>query len=805
MKLLSMFCMLLFATAASAQTTELANCPGQTTVTFFGENIFAVQVPSATMYEWTFTNTATSAQTVNFTTWHSNKLSDAGLFDLNATYDVTIRAEVSGVYGAAGSSCQVVSPAGVAATQLAAPLCDSPTPLASFSTTILCANVGGATEYEFEFTNTSTNTVTTYTNTFKSAKLSLAGLFDLNTTYSVRVRAKVGTAQGAYGTTCTIVSPGTQPSTSLRTCGLVLNTFTGNIKAFTVAGATSYKFDFYTFGTTTLAASVTESVNQTTLSNAGLLLPNEQYDVEVSVILGTGSTFTTPGASCTVLSPAIVQYTSLGASCGFQAINFSDVFNCSPVTGATQYEFEFTDITNGSPTVSATSATTAMDLTTAGITTNNATYSVKVKATVNGVVGLYGLACNVKSPKTITLPSLVHCNVTLATYVSNIATYQVPGATSYRYRFTNTTPSVPNPITIFDSTYHIINLNSVGLLDAGTTYDVEISALLSGNYTSYGAICQVTSPALSSSVYSTTLSTISCGATLPLVTTKFATYPIIGATSYDFEMTNTSTNTVTVISKNWHVTTLGQLGLTDIGAVYSVRTRATVNGIVGPYSTSPCIITGPTTVPTTSLNYTCNSVIPGYSTWFPAHDVPGASEYTFHFTNTATLATFTVISVTRNMSLTIAGISDVSTTFDVKVKAKLGSTYGVYGSVCSVTTPSFSPMVLNDNNNTYVNVTSSTKSGAVATTTTTENQLDAVAIEFNAYPNPATNFVNVTTTTPNYTVTIFSTDGKAVYQSSIENNSSKINLDKFTTGIYIIAVANSEGSIMETKRLSVIK
>ncbi len=786
---------------ATAQTTELADCPTATPANF-GTNILCSSVVGATLYEWTFTPTGGGAATVHVTNWHSIKLADAGLNTLGVTYDVSIRNNSTGAFGAAGLTCQVVAPAGVGATSISSAFCGGAPPLPQFFTNIPCASVPGATEYEFEITDPSNN-VTMYTNTSNGMRLSSAGLYDVNTLYSIRVRAKIGATAGAYSAVCTVTSPTNVPATALQTCGLVVTSFNQNIAAINVTGASQYKFEFYDIGTTNLVATTIETFRNTKLSTAGLFTPNQQYDVRVSVTMGSGTTFSAPGAICTVLSPSIVEYTSLGASCGFKASAFTDVFTCDAVAGATNYDFEFTDITNpGNPVLTASSATTSMDMATAGITANNTTYSVRVRATVNGVLGLYGLACNVFTPETVPIPNLVasDCGVTLTSYFEGITSTTSAGVVGWRFNFFNTTPGAPSPNTTFDKNHHTVSLGEVGLTDPGITYDVTVAVTLDGTtYTSFGTVCQVTSPAINSSAYNTGLTAANCGATMGSINQSFATNPVFGATNYDYEFENTTTNVVTVFSKGWHVTSLLEAGLDEIGASYNVRVRATVGGVVGAYSTT-CGITAPSTVPATQLVASlCNSSTPlaNYNSLISVDQVVGANEYTFEFTNPGTGASFQHVRTYKATTLNLAGISNPNTTYSVRVQARIGSTYGPFGATCTFVTPLVPPaMILNDNGAVANNVAESSSNSG--------NRLGE-DFEFTVFPNPASGVVNITSDIADYTLTIFSADGKVVHQVINQNNLSEVSLDDFSEGIYVVSIANNDRTLFETKKLSVIK
>ncbi len=131
------------------------------------------------------------------------------------------------------------------------------------------------------------------------------------------------------------------------------------------------------------------------------------------------------------------------------------------------------------------------------------TYFARVRVD-QGAVGLgddrFGGGCEIALQGDQTCTGLIDdaslptfsCGVTRA-FGSNdkIWTYQVPGATQYRFRFVNTASSYTR--TIVQSNYQcILNWQSLPLV-AGTTYDVSVEAYVSGAWKGYcGPVCQLT-------------------------------------------------------------------------------------------------------------------------------------------------------------------------------------------------------------------------------------------------------------------------------------------------------------------------
>lgn len=85
--------------------------------------------------------------------------------------------------------------------------------------------------------------------------------------------------------------------------------------------------------------------------------------------------------------------------------------------------------------------------------------------------------------------------------------------------------------------------------------------------------------------------------------------------------------------------------------------------------------------------------------------------------------------------------------------------------------------------------------------------LDELSIsEFNLYPNPATNFINISSeanTIIGSTVSIFTELGQNVYEAKIQNYSTQIDLRKFKKGFYILIVYNENTQMTTAKKLMV--
>ena len=144
----------------------------------------------------------------------------------------------------------------------------------------------------------------------------------------------------------------------------------------------------------------------------------------------------------------------------------------------------------------------------------------------------------------------------------------VAGATDYEFTFD---PQGVGATVVFERPYHTMTLAYASLYAFNAVYDVTIRAKVAGVYGAVGNVCTLTGP---TGVPATQVVAASCGNTLPNFSAPIYCNGVAGATSYEFEFKNTTTNVVTEDANPWIWNSLGNAGLFDIGATYEVRARA---------------------------------------------------------------------------------------------------------------------------------------------------------------------------------------------------------------------------------------
>jgi hypothetical protein len=275
----------------------------------------------------------------------------------------------------------------------------------NLQSSIVADQVIGATEYEFEIKDAADATViaTVLQLTRTLAIPNVVPALNWGTNYVVRVRVRIGTQIGAYGSPCTIgfiTDPNVQaPPTSQLTatyCNANNLTLTGIILAVATTGATQYEFRFSQNGN--VIAAYTQTSNQLNLASVAPAL-NWANTYQVDVRLSFGATIEGFGPVCNITfiaDPASgISTTQLvSANCGRLNFPVNGAIGANPVPSATQYEFEFTQ--GGLPYATRISNNRfcGFNVISPALQAGQQ-YGVRVRAIISGVVGTFGNICTI--------------------------------------------------------------------------------------------------------------------------------------------------------------------------------------------------------------------------------------------------------------------------------------------------------------------------------------------------------------------------------------------------------------------------
>jgi len=404
----------------------------------------------------------------------------------------------------------------------------------------------------------------------------------------------------------------------------------------------------------------------------------------VKVAYKTAGVWRAYGTACNVTTPTPTTKVQT-SQCGVTLTSVTQTVTADAVTGISGYRFEVTNGTTVRTFDTASGAINSFKLTqlTGGATLGMA-YSVRVAVKYpSGVWGPFGQACMVYTQSTKVQAS--QCGITLDTPNTLIYADAIATAEAYRFQVTNGTT-----VRTYETASAAINYFSLtqltGSIPYATAYSIKVASKYAGIWGDYGQSCTVSTGAALTKVQLS-----QCGITLPTIATLIYADPVIGATSYRFEVSGGGYATPRVYSGANDITyfNLTQLsGGALYGTTYSVRVAHKSGGIWSAYGASCNITTG---APVSKVQTAqCSATLATVSTNILADVAYGATAYRFEVTNGATVRTFDTANGTTNFFKLsqLAGGAMYSTTYSVRVAVRYGSgVWGSYGTSCNVTTP----------------------------------------------------------------------------------------------------------------------
>ena len=222
------------------------------------------------------------------------------------------------------------------------------------------------------------------------------------------------------------------------------------------------------------------------------LEPGRTYSVSVRVQSYLPATWGDYGPACTIGVDAGTQ-TSLAPQFDNQTFSFCDLVFATPLgSQVSQYRFVFDDGVNAP--IEYTQPSYNVVLKSIPGLQYNTTYTVNVYATLNGQ------ETTTSTPRTISLGGVPQTQMNNAispcgaTYSMSDVLYanNVCKATSYEWKFSNTTESQNDIIKVRQGGAYNLALNSVPGLIAGDSYDVSVRALFGSSSGVYGSSCNIT-------------------------------------------------------------------------------------------------------------------------------------------------------------------------------------------------------------------------------------------------------------------------------------------------------------------------
>jgi PKD repeat protein len=631
------------------------------------------------------------------------------------------------------------------------------------------------------FTDLSTNTPTSWSWTFAGGTPSSSTAQNPTITYNTAGTYQVQlTATNAFGndveTKVGYITVNGVPSNA--------GAITGSVSECNNATGVSYSI-----------AAVNGATNYTWTVPTGATIASGQGTTAITVNYGTnsGNVTVTPSNSCGNGGLSSTSVTI--APCGSAPV--AD-FSGSPTTLCEGNTVSFTDLSTNTPTSwswtfagGTPSSSTAQNPT---ITYNTAgTYQVQLTAT-----NAFGNDVETKvgyiTVNTCGVTKLINsdCGKTMTTYLDYVTCDYVAGATEYQYEISNVGLSY-NQTIIRNYKWRFIYLHEIPGIQNNTTYNIRVRAKVGGVYSSYGTVCQLTTPVSS---VTTHLSQNDCGINMSNYGNYITCEYVSSATEYEYEFVNTGlsyTQTYLRTNPNYRFVYVNNVPGIQLNTTYDVRVRAKINGVYTPYG-NVCQITTPSTPITTQLRSSdCGIIMSSYSNYITCDYISNATEYEYEFVNTGLSYTQTYLRTNPNYRFVyvnnVPGIQ-LSTTYDVRVRAKVNGVFTQYGTICQITTPPSARYGVVENEEVVI-------------------YSDEIInnIHLTIYPNPSQGeFVYMELKSSEDISELIVTDitGKVVHQQNLQADDyySTVRFnEKLNSGFYFVTVIS--GSQKQTKKLVV--
>jgi hypothetical protein len=300
--------------------------------------------------------------------------------------------------------------------------------------------------------------------------------------------------------------------------------------------------------------------------------------------------------NCNGLLDEGFQIISNMTNCGTTLATISSLISSTSLSGVNGYRFEVTNLTtNQVQTIDKPNQ--VFSLTELASFDYATTYSVRVmvRRSANNVwLGYYSAPCLYSTPPVVsptggtgTTQLQTYCGQTLPTISTIISTTSLPGATGYRFRVTNTNTGA---VQTLNRTLHWFSLTMLSSFNYGTTYLVDVAVKTTGDYSEFGAPCNVTTPETPTLVNY-------CGrANVPTRASLIATISLNRVTAYEFTVERYN-ESLELVSSSVVVKSLNRFSLQDISnyapnTTYSVRVRVFSSGSWSPYGDA-CEIVSP--------------------------------------------------------------------------------------------------------------------------------------------------------------------------------------------------------------------
>ncbi|RYE16903.1 MAG: VCBS repeat-containing protein, partial [Sphingobacteriales bacterium] len=443
--------------------------------------------------------------------------------------------------------------------------------------------------------------------------------------------------------------------------GQILSSIDDAVTADVVSSASMYRFRITEGDNVQTIDAETNSFKFTQLNSYE---NSTSYSVDVKVeVAGTWMDY---GTVSVVTTPFPITQISESFS-GKTLLNTDSVITADPVSSATGYRLR---VTKDATVQTLDAPTNEFKLKELGDYDYNTTYSVDVAVKKGAAVGSFGAASLLSTPTApITQLMASYCGANLTDVDGFVRCDALPLATAYQFRV-----RLGDSVKVIDELVPSTLLYKTNFYSYGTTYTVDVSALVDGTWSAWGAACQVTSWASPR----TQLSGLSCGKTLNPVGDIFADN-VPTATNYRFKITQGAI--VQYIESTVQGVWLSDIPGYAYNTTYSIEVSAKVKESWTPYGAACNVTTGPAITQITPPD--CGRILTDVIGSFRADRLPTATAYRFEVTQGSNVG---FIEETIPATLLFkTNFYAYNTTYSVRVSALLNDTWTAYGPACNVT------------------------------------------------------------------------------------------------------------------------
>jgi hypothetical protein len=381
-------------------------------------------------------------------------------------------------------------------------------------------------------------------------------------------------------------------------------------------------------------------------------------------------------------------------------------------------------------------------------------------------------------PVTTTELRTADCGIILGSMTQWIYANPVANATAYQFQFDD--GSGPTNV-IAQNGDKKIKASLVPGIDYSKTYNVTVRAKVGSTWGTYGNVCTVTTPIIST----TTLSASFCGVTVPSMNTAIQAISVAGATDYQFRFDDGANPAFSKIRSGG----VAAINISTVSSIapsttYNVDIRVKVGGTWGNYGTV-CTMTTPSNSVTTQLTNTYCNTSQNASNYVYCTSVPGADKYQFKFTEQGNPSNVLVkiVSTSKMKPIWLNGLQNVN--YDVIIRARVGGQWTSYGTSCTINI-SGAPM----------------RPIIMAHRISEPAEAIAEFPEVSLYPNPGDGqFKLLLSQEPAqpFNVSVYNAVGQLVYNKQHAQSLVSINLIGMKQGIYIVKVNINKQNI--TKKM----